>query len=445
MKKFAIKGLVAVAVFVALCMFFSGTIKTITTAKVRLVSAKTGKLEEKIDLTGKLVFPDTEEVFLGGLGDEHSVIITRVRVTPGRSVQEGDVLFEAEVSGYESSLKTLEDEYETAQREMMDLERKSGDIRLKRTEENWIAAYDALAQAKSAVRQAQTALSVAASLEGVTLAGGALPDGETDQNLLDAQQAVLDAKAQEEKAQAAFDTANRLGISEEIVAYVTQSRELTEKMENAQHKIAELTVLAKKAASVIAPHDGYVVEVNVKAGDTYNGKTAALVMNRKKSKGVMRASVEHIERRIEEETEVVMERTNGKKLSAEVTGSGVDEEGKRYVDVELSDKDISNLGGAGTLMAEETEMAVSYRAGTSSTLLPVSAVRGSGDSRYVYIVEETMTALGERTLTVRRQDVTVITEVGATASIEEDLGRARVCYMEDRAISEGSAVMVYAE
>ena len=45
MKKFAVKGLIALAAAVALCMFFSGTIRTITTAKVKIVTAKTGKLE----------------------------------------------------------------------------------------------------------------------------------------------------------------------------------------------------------------------------------------------------------------------------------------------------------------------------------------------------------------------------------------------------------------
>ena len=39
----AIKGLVTLAAVVALCMFFSGTIKTISTAKVKLVTAKQGK------------------------------------------------------------------------------------------------------------------------------------------------------------------------------------------------------------------------------------------------------------------------------------------------------------------------------------------------------------------------------------------------------------------
>ena len=83
MKKMAIKGLVALAAVVALCMFFSGTIKTISTAKVRLVTAKQGKLEEEIKLSGNLTFTQTEEVKLA-LASDQSVTIKRVRVAKGR-------------------------------------------------------------------------------------------------------------------------------------------------------------------------------------------------------------------------------------------------------------------------------------------------------------------------------------------------------------------------
>ena len=85
MKKMAIKGLVTLAAVVALCMFFSGTIKTISTAKVKLVTAKQGKLEEEIKLSGNLTFPETEDVKLA-LASDQSVTIKRVRVAKGRRV-----------------------------------------------------------------------------------------------------------------------------------------------------------------------------------------------------------------------------------------------------------------------------------------------------------------------------------------------------------------------
>ena len=128
-----------------------------------------------------------------------------------------------------------------------------------------------------------------------------------------------------------------------------------------------------------------------------------------------------------------------------MTDTGIDEEGKAYIDIELTDKEITTLGGAASLMAAPIAMTASYRAQSSTTLLPVSAVRGTGDSRYVYVVTTEQNALGEQTMKVSRQDVKVLAEVGATASLETDLSRQRIAYMEDREISDGSEVMAYAE
>ena len=255
MKKMAIKGLVTLAAVVALCMFFSGTIKTISTAKVKLVTAKQGKLEEEIKLSGNLTFPQTEDVKLA-LTSDQSVTIKRVRVAKGRRVAAGDVLFEAEVSGYDKEMESLRGEYDAAQKELMELERKNGDVRLKRTEEIWVEAYDALAKSKDDCMTAQTQLEVAAKLAGVTLSGGRLPSGETDETLTDAQKAVDAAQAAQDEAQKKFNSANRLGISENVINYITQSRQLNEKLATTQEKITALDVLAQQALQVTAPHDG---------------------------------------------------------------------------------------------------------------------------------------------------------------------------------------------
>lgn len=444
MKKMAIKGLVTLAAVVALCMFFSGTIKTISTAKVKLVTAKQGKLEEEIKLSGNLTFPQTEDVKLA-LASDQSVTIKRVRVAKGRRVAAGDVLFEAEVSGYDKEMESLRGEYDAAQKELMELERKNGDVRLKRTEEIWVETYDALAKSKEDCMTAQTQLEVAAKLAGVTLSGGRLPSGETDETLTAAQKAVDAAQAAQDEAQKKFNSANRLGISENVINYITQSRQLNEKLATTQEKITALDVLAQQARQVTAPHDGYIVEINVKAGDSYDGKTAALVISSESGDAVLRADTSKIEKKIDKGTQVTVKRDSDKTLTKKVTDSGVNEEGKRYIDVKLTDKDITNLGGGAALFSAAVEMTASYRASSSTTLLPASAVRGSGDSRYVYIVSEESNALGQRVLKVKKQDVKVLSEVGSTVSIQDDLSRQRVAYMEDRAISDGSEVMVYGE
>ena len=244
MKRKAIKGLVALGAVVCLCMFFSGTIKTLTTAKVQFVTARQGRLEEQIKLHGTLVFPQTEDVTLSGIPSDVNVVVRRVRVVKGRKVKEGDVLLEAEVVGKEEKLSQLRAEYDTAQGELMQLERKNSALRMTRADEQWIEAYDALNAAKSAVRDARMALEVRARLLGVTLTDGQLPKGTKDKELLALQEDCERAREEETAAQRRYDSANRLGVSESVIEYITQSRALTEKMEKAEESITELSTTA---------------------------------------------------------------------------------------------------------------------------------------------------------------------------------------------------------
>ena len=62
LKKLAVRGLIIFAVVVALCMFFSGTIRTITTAKVKILTPRQGRFSQQVELTGKVVFPEAEAV-----------------------------------------------------------------------------------------------------------------------------------------------------------------------------------------------------------------------------------------------------------------------------------------------------------------------------------------------------------------------------------------------
>ena len=136
----------------------------------------------------------------------------------------------------------------------------------------------------------------------MTLSGGRLPSGETDETLTDAQKAVDAAQAAQDEAQKKFNSANRLGISENVINYITQSRQLNEKLATAQEKITALDVLAQRARQVTAPHDGYIVEINVKAGDSYDGKTAALVISSESGDAVLRADTSKIEKKIDKGT-----------------------------------------------------------------------------------------------------------------------------------------------
>ena len=61
LKKIAVRGLIALAFTVALCMFFANTIVTMTTPKVRIIKGDRGRLEQKITLDAVVYFPETTD------------------------------------------------------------------------------------------------------------------------------------------------------------------------------------------------------------------------------------------------------------------------------------------------------------------------------------------------------------------------------------------------
>ena len=93
LKKFAIRGIVILAICVALCMFFSGTVRTITTPKVRLTAAKRGKLEERLELSCKPAFPNVDEIRFP-LTYDMTLTIVKVNTREGYTVEAGDVVIE---------------------------------------------------------------------------------------------------------------------------------------------------------------------------------------------------------------------------------------------------------------------------------------------------------------------------------------------------------------
>ena len=99
--------------------------------------------------------------------------------------------------------------------------------------------------------------------------------------------------------------------------------ELEAKIGDAQAQIAELTVLRERARAVVAPHDGTIVEVSVKAGDSIGEQTVAVVMSADKSRGVLRVQTDSTDRRIEKGMQTEAGNDGGKTVTKKVTDTGV--------------------------------------------------------------------------------------------------------------------------
>ena len=287
LRKFAIRGLIVLAVVVALCMFFSGTIKTITTAKIRVAQATTGRLEEEVDLNGALAFPQVDRVG-HALEDGQSLTIARVNVRPGYEVKEGDVVIEARVADYENALKEQQSAYDEALEGLLELESKNAGIRLRPSDEQYADAYFALRDAMKASAARRIEMEALLAAEGLKLPDSGAPEGASEA-LVKAIEAWRAADSAEQAAQAAMDGVSRYAPDETTWTYITQKHDFEEKMAEAESKMAALSELNAAVQAIRAPHDGYIAEVAVKVGDTYDGSGNLFTMTAQDAPPVLRA------------------------------------------------------------------------------------------------------------------------------------------------------------
>lgn len=204
-----------------------------------------------------------------------------------------------------------------------------------------------------------------------------------------------------------------------------------------------LSQLNGSARSIAAPFDAYVTEVAVKAGDTYDGCGDLLTISKEGTLPVLRMDISTLQKNVEKDMLVTMASERYGTLETKVLETGLDSEGKRYADVEVTADMITAGGSVYAMTAEETPLTLVNRAKTQTTLLSANAVHGTGSDRYIYTVETSYSSFGNSKMTVHKMSVTVLAEANGMVSIEEELGYCDIAYMEDRPISDGDCVMLY--
>ena len=440
LKRFAVRGIVVLAVFVALCMFFSGTIRTITTPKVKLTAAKRGKLEERVDLSCKLAFVDVERVEME-LPEDTTLTVTKLNTREGYSVVAGDVVIQAKVTGYEQQRKRWQEAYDEAAEGLLALENKNRGIRVTRRDQAYADAWFGLRDARRAAVSAELEMEAQLSREGLSAAASGYPEGASDELrvLIDAWREASRAR---DAAQAAMDEAARYAVEESVWTYITEKHDFQQKQDEAESALRELLALNDAAQALTAPHDGYIAELPLKEGDTFDGGLL-YAMTAEGKLPVLRADVSDLERAVTEGMTAALDAGSYDEIDSRVVAVGTDAEGKKYADVELTDAIVRARGSVYAMLQEETPLTLIYRAREANSLLPTSAVRGSGDDRYVFVVEQNTAAFGGNTLRLHKMGVNVVGEYGGTTALEDDISYYTIAYGEDRAIDDGDVVMEY--
>lgn len=451
MKKFALKGLVTLAAIVLLCVFFSGTLHTITTAKVQIVKAKTGKMEGDITLTGSLVWPETESVFIPGMSNEDSLILRKLCVGTGSYVKSGETLAVCEVSDADVRTASLQESYQAKEKEYYELERKNRHVLLTSLQEGWYASWRAFREAGNAYRNADQEYRLAAWREGfedfqeMELNPDQAPSGEELQAAWEKREEAL---RKYRNAQAEYERKAIYSPSEEIVSYLEKKAELEEEMKDLTEEISGLLILKARAGNIVSPHDGYITAADLKAGDTISRNTVLVQITKENETPVIRLDASSNKRSIPAET--AAELTAGDKtVTASVRGQTLNENGLPVVDVPVDGKEIGLLGGASAVTeANSVSAKIRWKDENTTTLIPTAALRGSEGDYYVY----TAPNYGDRAeegshlkITISRKKVTVLSQSGTVTSVEENLKYDPIVYMEDRPLTEGCEVMPYGD
>lgn len=446
----AVKGLIILSVAVALCMFFAGTVRTIVTPKIKIVSAKTGKLEQSISLKGVLTHPETEEVRVDDARGQ-TLSVSRVYVRAGHEVKAGEVMFEMEMTDYDEKNDKLVKDYEDKRKKLIDLDIKNRELN-KTNPRN--SAYDAMILAHKALIEAKVKYQALREQEGLRVPGD-VKNADLQQYLVDnggSPALGLAAAAYAEAASAATRAENTLFsmLSDKktkgkdgIWEYLKERSLMTAELEQVEKDMTELAVKKSGLSKVIAPRDAYVTAVSVKPGDAYEGKTAALSISKEGVKPVLRADITDVRQSIDTGAAVLV-KGDWQALETKVIGVGVDIKGRKYVDVELTEEIISMRGGVYAMTLSDTDMTVTFRAKESRTLLPASAVRSGGEKDdYVWQIRREYGGFTGERMKIAKTPVTVVQRADKVVAIAEDMYNAQIADMEDRAIKDGDAVMEY--
>lgn len=454
LKKFALRGLIVLAVAVALCMFFARTVQTITTPKVQLVTATNGRFEETMSFQAEVYFEKTEEIILEG-AKNLNVKVKRIYVKPGHYVKEGETIFTTEAPSYEEDLKKLQEDYAAKAKELVDLDITNRKLS-KESQQNQL--YNELLDAQDALSEATYEGRFVALENGITLSGDVTSWKQQLALIKDVPKEVTTAVDKAVAARATFDAATsaylailenkKLRVSDEVFKYINDRNTLMDAMDELTEQMVELNVTMSSLQTVTAPRDGYIVSIAVNEGDTYDGLTAAFVMNEEETQPVLRAPLSDTTRTIADDTkaEVVSDVYGTEKTTVQKTMTAAD--GNKYLYIAMPESMLGENSSAIRRFISDGSVAVNitYRAKESTTLLTPSAVRTDGTNSYVWVIQNNWGGfMSASSMKVVKTNVTVIERSDKAVSISENLAYQQIADREDRALKDGQTVMEYVQ
>ena len=207
-----------------------------------------------------------------------NITVDKLYVRAGNYVKKGDIIFTAKTPSYEEEIKKVREDYDAKNKEL--LERDVQNRKLSK-ESYQNTMYQQLLDAQDTLSEATYEARYAAAKESVVLTGDVSTwqsqlalSGEVSDDLKAAVNKARTAQAAYEEARAAYFAVldnKKLKVSDDVFQYITKRNGLMEEIEDLNQKMVTLTVLETSLKAVVAPRDGYIIELKVAEGDTYDG------------------------------------------------------------------------------------------------------------------------------------------------------------------------------
>lgn len=416
LKRFTLRGLITLAVMVAVCMFFSRTVQSITTPKVQLITAEKGRFEEKLNCTAQVYFAETETI---SADDPYGMAAAQCHVQPGDFVQTAAPVFTQTLPGYGTQRTALQAEYREISAQLAVLDATNHGLPREAPQQE---LYDAMLTASVALDDAIYAARLSAMQNGVILPAnaGAWEKAAVPEQVKTAQRAYDEACA------AYHDYIAANPGSEEILDYINARKALLTDRETITEQLLALDIAMTRENTIAAPHSGYILAVDAEnlsytlSGEGCEPVLRCLVPGHTIAEGT-RADVITDVFGTERSTVIGM------------TGS--------FLHIAFPEELRASLS---SLLDTGAQISITNRAKQATTLLPVSALRGSSEAQYVYQIEYVYGGiLSTRSMKVVKVPVTVIARSSKAVSIAEDLEGKQIAVREDRMLTDGQTVMLY--
>ncbi len=448
LKKIALRGMIILAAIVTLCILFAGTLRSLTTPKVAFTEAKNGKFEKNVEMTGKVFFPDKED-FTIAVPDDLSVTVEKVIVASGQHVRKDDPLMNAKVTDYEKKMTEQKEKYDKARDELDAWERKNGDIRLTNNEKQWMAAYEKERDAVTKEQNLRISLMAALNVTNPAELTEEAVQGTKDNLYIENYAEWQKARDEMTAAQQELKSLERYAVADDVWTTLQTKSDKQKEMKEAEERMMTLRKLQNSVAVIKAPHEGYVVEVKASKETPLVGEKAEVIQITPEGKGpVLRILLKDIkdkEQSVQKGATLTIPVNNWEKVDAKVTAVSVNSDGDKYADAAITEKIEREFGNVISMIKKgDIKMKMTTRSKETTQLIPISAVRTDGDTKYVYVGIMEEAPLGGNRIVVQRINLDkVLAESEKYVSVEEGTipSGQKILYNEDRIIKEKDTVV----